>query len=74
MLPVATAIQHGARFKVRVSCCNLPQRQYFEDLFHENRGVFQEVCYDKKSFSSAVYHVLRFAFFGVLIILERRNK
>ena len=29
---------------------------------------------NEKSFSSAVYHVLRFAFVGVLIILERRNK
>ena len=66
MLPVATAIQHGAPFKVTASCCDLPQRQYFEDLFNENGGVF--------SFSSAVDHVSRFTFVGVLIILERRNK
>ena len=26
------------------SCCDLPQRQYFEDLFNENGGVFS---YDK---------------------------
>ena len=66
MLSVATAIQHGARFKVTSSCCDLPQRQYFEDRFNENGGVF--------SFSSAVDHVPRFAFVGVLIILERRKK
>ena len=40
MLPVATAIQHGTRFKVTASCCDLPQRQYFEDLCNENAGVF----------------------------------
>ena len=70
MLPVATAIQLGAPFKVTASCCDLPQRQYFEDLFNENRGVFEEVCYcpnNKKSFSSAVDHVFRFVFVGVLI-------
>ena len=32
-------------FKFRASCCNLPQRQYFEDLFHENGRVFQKVCH-----------------------------
>ena len=40
MLPIAKAIQRGARFKVKASCCDLPQRQYFEDLFHEIEGVF----------------------------------
>ena len=39
MLAVATAIQHGAFFKNTASCCDLPQRQYFEDLVNENRGV-----------------------------------
>ena len=29
---------------------------------------------NKKSFSSAVDHVFRFSFVGVLILLERRNK
>ena len=33
-----------ARFKVTPSCCDLPQRQYFKDLFNENGGVFS---YDK---------------------------
>ena len=28
------------RFKVTASCCDLPQRQYFKDLFNENGGVF----------------------------------
>ena len=65
MLPVVTAIQHGARFKVTASCCDLPQRQCL-DFFNENRGVF--------SFSSAGDHMSPFAFVGVLIILERRNK
>ena len=65
MLPVATAIQHDARFKVTASYCDLPQRQYL-DLFNENGGVF--------SFSSAVDDMSPFAFVGVLIILERRNK
>ena len=65
MLPVAMAIQHGARFKVTASCCDLPQRQYL-DLFNENGGVF--------SFSSAVDHMSPFSFVGVLIILEGRNK
>ena len=32
------------RFKVTPSCCDLPQRQYFKDLFNENGGVFS---YDK---------------------------
>ena len=40
MLPVATAIQHGVRFKVTASCCDLLQRQYFEDLLNQNGGVF----------------------------------
>ena len=40
MLPVATAIQPGARFKVTVSCFDFPRRQYFEDLFNKNGGVF----------------------------------
>ena len=44
MLPVATAIQHVARFKVTASCYDLPQRQYFEELFNENGGIFS---YDK---------------------------
>ena len=44
MLPLVTAIQHVARFKVTASCCDLPQRQYFEDLFNENGGIFS---YDK---------------------------
>ena len=52
MLPVATAIQHGARFKVTASCCDLPQRQYFEDLFNENGGVF---LYDKSAYLSQNY-------------------
>ena len=53
MLPVATAIQHGARFKVTVSCCDLPHRQYFGDLFNKNGGVFS---HDKKpSFAAAIY-------------------
>ena len=30
--------------------------------------------FNKKSLSSAVYHVFRFAFVSVLIILEQRNK
>ena len=33
------------RFKVTASCCDLPQRQYFKDLFNENGGVF--FFYDK---------------------------
>ena len=103
MLPVATAIQHGARFKVTASCCDLPQRQYFEGLFNENGGVFYydknphlPWNYEKAMLSwkssegargkreegdrrsglsvSAMDHVFRFAFVGVLIILERRNK
>ena len=44
MLPLVTAIQHVAQFKVTASCCDLPQRQYFEDLFNENGGIFS---YDK---------------------------
>ena len=44
MLPLVTAIQHVARFKVTASCCDLPQRQYFEDPFNENGGIFS---YDK---------------------------
>ena len=44
MLPLVTAIQHVARFKVTASCSDLPQRQYFEDLFNENGGIFS---YDK---------------------------
>ena len=32
------------RFKVTPSCCDLPQRQYFKDVFNENGGVFS---YDK---------------------------
>ena len=44
MWRVATAMQHGARLKIMASCCDLPQRQYFGDLFDENRGVFS---YDK---------------------------
>ena len=53
MLPVATAIQHGARFKVTVSCFDFPQRQYFEDLFNKNGGVFS---HDKKpSLAAAIY-------------------
>ena len=44
MLPVATAIQHGARFKVTAPCCDLPQSQYFQDLLNENGRVFY---YDK---------------------------
>ena len=47
ILLVSTAIQHGARFKVTASCCDLPQRQYFEDLLNENGGVFS---YDKNSY------------------------
>ena len=31
---------------VTASCCDLPQRQYFEDLFNENGEVFS---YDKNS-------------------------
>jgi len=44
MLPVATTIQHVACFKVTASCGDLPQRQYFEDIFNENGGIFS---YDK---------------------------
>ena len=44
MLPVVAAIQHVARFKVTASCCDLLQRQYFEDPFNENGGIFS---YDK---------------------------
>ena len=40
------------RFKVTASCCDLPQRQYFEDLFNENGGVFS---YDKSAHLSQNY-------------------
>ena len=52
MLPVSTAIEYGAPFKVTASCCDLPQRQYFEDLFNENGGVF---LYDKSAYLSQNY-------------------
>ena len=39
------------RFKVTASCCDLPQRQYFEDLFNENGGVF---LYDKSAYGRII--------------------
>ena len=40
VLPVATATQHGACFKVTASCCDLPQMPNFADLIDEDGGVF----------------------------------
>ena len=40
VLPVATATQHGACFKVTASCCDLPQMLNFADLIDEVGGVF----------------------------------
>ena len=40
VLPVATATQHGACFKVTASCCHLPQMPNFADLIDEDGGVF----------------------------------
>ena len=40
------------RFKVTASCCDLPLRQYLEDLFNENGGVF---LYDKSAYLSQNY-------------------
>ena len=72
---VACSNGNPTAIKVTASCCDLPQRQYFEDLFNENEVVFS---YDKNPHlpqnCKAVDHVFRFAFVGVLIILERRNK
>ena len=40
VLPVGTATQHGACFKVTTSCCDLPQMPSFADLIYEDGGVF----------------------------------
>ena len=40
VLPVATATQHGACFKVTASCCDLPQMPNFAHLIDEDGGVF----------------------------------
>lgn len=40
VLPVSTATQHGACFKVTAYCCDLPQMPNFADLIVEDGGVF----------------------------------
>ena len=63
----------------KASCCDFPQRQYLEDLFHENGGVFS---YNKNPDLPQNYKTQCFLGKvqkeseknGVLIILERRNK
>ena len=69
---VAMAIQHGTRFKVTAPCCDLWQRQYFEDLFNENGGVFS---YDKNPLLPQNYkkNALFFLLVWFMCILQKRQ-
>ena len=71
-LPVAAAIQHGARFKVTVSGCDLPQRQYFEDLFNENgeSSLITKALFSRRIIKS---NALFFCLF-VLCVQFRKDK
>ena len=72
MLPVAMAIQHGTCFKVTAPFCDLRQRQYFEDLFNENGGVFS---YDKNPLLPQNYkkNVLFFLLVWFMFIVQKRQ-